>query len=151
MQIGQGISQVLCGSGESPKAIPVRGGRQMGRQIRAGQLVGYQEESASQRALGDASGVPNPDDPSVVEFAQSTKLIEQAGDGRRCQSSRKELHRAGCMVGDVFGGIDVSTRSRPESSSKAIAIRDERPWAIAGLSRSANLIDRYHNRSLYDF
>jgi hypothetical protein len=55
------------------------------------------------------------------------------------------------MIGDVFGGIDLSTRSRPESSSKAIAIRDERPWAIAGPSRNANLIDRYHNRSLYDF
>jgi hypothetical protein len=151
MQIGQGISQVLRGSGESPKAIPVRGGGQMGRQIRAGQLVGYQKESASQWAFGDASGVANPDDPSVVELAQTTKLIEQAGDGRCFQSSGEKFHRACGMVREVFGRVDLATGSGPESFSKAIAIRDERPWAIAGPSRSANLIDRYHNRSLYDF
>jgi hypothetical protein len=95
VQIGQGIGQAFRGSGELPKAIPFRRGCQMGRQIRACQLVGYQKESASQWAFGDTPGVPNPDDPSVVELAETTKLIEQAGDGRCFQSSRKELHSAG--------------------------------------------------------
>jgi len=42
---------------------------------------------------------PNPDDATVVEFTETTELIKQAADGRCFQSSRKELHGTGCMVG----------------------------------------------------
>ena len=55
------------------------------------------------------------------------------------------------MIGEVLGCVDLATGPDPEAPSKSIAIRDRGPWAIAGPSLGANLIDHYHNGSLYDF
>jgi hypothetical protein len=55
------------------------------------------------------------------------------------------------VIGEVFGRVDLATGSDPESPSKSIAIRDGGPWAITDPSLVANLIDHYHNGSLYDF
>jgi hypothetical protein len=99
VQVGQGVSQVVRGCGEAPEAIFATGSGQMRQEIGPCQLVGNQKESASQGAFADASSVPNPYDAAVVELTQATELIKQAGDGRCFQSSRKELHSTGCVVG----------------------------------------------------
>jgi hypothetical protein len=117
VKVSQGVSQGVCRSGEAPEAILATAGGQMRQQMGPCQLVGYQKESASQWAFGDTSGVPNPDDATVVEFTETTELIKQAADGRCFQSSRKELHGTGCMVGQVVGGVDVATGSPPQPSS----------------------------------
>jgi poly-gamma-glutamate capsule biosynthesis protein CapA/YwtB (metallophosphatase superfamily) len=68
VEVGQGISQVVRGSGEAPEAILATDSGQVRQQIGLHQLVGYQKEPASQWTFGDASGVPDPDDATVVEF-----------------------------------------------------------------------------------
>jgi hypothetical protein len=61
-------------------------------------VVGHQEKSPSQHAIGNTSRVPNPDDAAVAKPTEATKLIEQACDDGWFQSGRKKLHRTGCVV-----------------------------------------------------
>jgi hypothetical protein len=61
-------------------------------------VVSHQKESACQATFGDPSGVPNPDDSAVAKLAQTAKLVEQARHGPWIQVSKKQLHRAVCVV-----------------------------------------------------